>query len=582
MLKQFAETIPELKKLKLDVFIEKTSAVNAEPYSAGTYVMFSIITLLVVFMILGIVVQYTKIGDLPSIFFAGRADKVEDRKNKIALFFYSFNPIVNLQKLFTVKESVDKRLDVLNGVRVLSIGWVVLGHGFSFAAFGGVLNQTTLSQLMIDDKLFGLVPGGFYAVDSFFWLSGFLTFYLLTAKMYPKKGKTNFGLVYFHRYYRLIFPLIFITGMSMYIFPIMGDGPFYRSNWTLLTKNCQKWWWTNILFINNLVPWDMNSECIGWVWYLANDFQFFLLSPPIIYLYCKKRFTGYLASLLIIIGSMLTNGIVTAIYDVTVTLTANDINPMNILYSKPWGRAGAYFVGAIMGFMYFELACKEKYPELNQTLGNGIFNKLKNSQITSLIFAAIGIGLTALYVFPLRSFYLACGASIQGGDNCWSPFTSFIYNLTSRPFFVFGFGLVLMPTFVERLRIVKNFLRSEIFIVLARLNYMVYMVHCLVIFWYLNDTRQAGYMTSLNQWMFSIGVTVVSFLFAVPLTLFCEVPFMNIEKYILFPTNRRKTECDPKASVKSNGSKVNYYPLSDDKENDETVDTKKKLLDNSL
>ena len=136
-----------------------------------------------------------------------------------------------------------------------------------------------------------------------------------------------------------------------------------------------------------------------------------------------------------------------------------------------------------------------------------------------------------------------------------------------------------MPTFVGRLRVIKNLLSSEIFAVLARLNYMVYMIHCLVLFWYLNDMRQANYVNSLNQWFFSISTTVISFIFAVPFTLLCEVPFMNIEKYVLFPSKPRPKRGSIKAVDNEAGEgsmKVKkYYALS---EEGETMDSKQKLI----
>ena len=54
------------------------------------------------------------------------------------------------------------------------------------------------------------------------------------------------------------------------------------------------------------------------------------------------------------------------------------------------------------------------------------------------------------------------------------------------------------------------------------------------------STRQGNYVTFLSQFFFSIGVFVASFAVAIPITLLCEVPFMNIEKYILFPQKKRK------------------------------------------
>ena len=42
-------------------------------------------------------------------------------------------------------------------------------------------------------------------------------------------------------------------------------------------SKCVSYWWRNVLNINNLFP--EKEMCAAWSWYLANDFQFFCLSP---------------------------------------------------------------------------------------------------------------------------------------------------------------------------------------------------------------------------------------------------------------------------------------------------------------
>ena len=245
---------------------------------------------------------------------------------------------------------------------------------------------------------------------------------------------------------------------------------------------------------------------------------------------------------------------------------------MNVLYSKPWGRMGPYFVGAIFGFGFFELSFHEKYPELKETLSNRLYNILKNSRLISILWLIIGIGLTALYTFPMQKYFIDCG---QKPSNCWNVFPSFLYNLTSRPFFVFGFAIVLAPTYVGRLRFIKNLLGSNIFAVLGRLNYSAYLIHILVLLWFLNDTRQAIYYNSLNLWFMTIGVTIATFFFSIPFTLMWEAPFMNIEKYILFPPKKREEDHMHKKQSKEY---ENLIPVNERllkiQEASETVDTK--------
>ena len=45
----------------------------------------------------------------------------------------------------------------------------------------------------------------------------------------------------------------------------------------------------------------MYEECAPWVWYLAIDLQLFLLTPPIIYAYCRKRVLSYAICCLLVL-----------------------------------------------------------------------------------------------------------------------------------------------------------------------------------------------------------------------------------------------------------------------------------------
>lgn len=256
--------VPPGSGLEVESFVEVPREINSQSLSAGAWAMIMVIIFLVMLWLLGILVTYTKVGDREEIRNGVQIrTRVEARKTKWALALLSFNPIINLQKLFTVKAGGDDNLAVLNGVRVLSICWVIVGHGFVSVLFAPVKNMGTMNMIF-ENGLFSLVSGGVYAVDSFFYLSGFLTFYLLAVKMYPKRGNIglkNTLLIYFHRYYRLFFPLAFVMFFTMSLIYYTGDGPFYRSNWRLFVyDSCKNYWWSNLLYINNFVPFDISKE----------------------------------------------------------------------------------------------------------------------------------------------------------------------------------------------------------------------------------------------------------------------------------------------------------------------------------
>jgi len=85
--------------------------------------------------------------------------------------------------------------------------------------------------------------------------------------------------------------------------------------------------------------------------------QFFIMSPPLIILYCKNRRIGKLLVVSLITISMLINGILTLVWDLSMDWkSSKKTNVGDLMYNKPWSRMGAYFVGAMFGISYFELS----------------------------------------------------------------------------------------------------------------------------------------------------------------------------------------------------------------------------------
>ena len=81
-----------------------------------------------------------------------------------------------------------------------------------------------------------------------------------------------------------------------------GDGPLWIQGGVIdqLGSLCKSDWWANFLFVNNLT----NQNCMSWVWYLANDMQFFILMPFIVYAFTKNKLIGYMIPLLIVIANL--------------------------------------------------------------------------------------------------------------------------------------------------------------------------------------------------------------------------------------------------------------------------------------
>lgn len=151
-------------------------------------------------------------------------ESVVNSKSKLGLFFLSFSPARNLRKIFWSPHNDKDDLTILNGIRVLAMFWVMIGHAQFMVLVSPSVNPTRFMTLM-NTFMWCIMPGGFFAVDIFFFLSAFLGAYLMLDKLYGKTKGINLFMLYFHRYYRLIWSIIFLMLFACFVYPHLGDGP---------------------------------------------------------------------------------------------------------------------------------------------------------------------------------------------------------------------------------------------------------------------------------------------------------------------------------------------------------------------
>lgn len=88
-------------------------------------------------------------------------------------------------------------------------------------------------------------------VDVFFVIGGFLVSLTLLVMLEKSKGKLNVPLLYIHRYLRITPLYIVIICVGTFVFPLLGNGPYWHVA-KVWAGFCEKNWWKNILYINNL------------------------------------------------------------------------------------------------------------------------------------------------------------------------------------------------------------------------------------------------------------------------------------------------------------------------------------------
>jgi peptidoglycan/LPS O-acetylase OafA/YrhL len=218
------------------------------------------------------------------------ADPMEDGAYTIR----TGNPALALLKCWSLTDTVPamltvggpdaRELSAVNGVRTLSLMGIILGHTVTYMIPVGFANDSAVlpPSGAFSQWHFQLVPAAEFAMDSFLVLSGFLAALALMRHMARSPdGRLTVGTFLFacvHRAVRLLPSLGLVIAAYLFLVPQLSSGPFW-GQLDQFTGNCSQWWWTNVLFVNNLVPFANNfaSMCMGWTFYIALDMQLFAL-----------------------------------------------------------------------------------------------------------------------------------------------------------------------------------------------------------------------------------------------------------------------------------------------------------------
>ncbi|XP_041473104.1 uncharacterized protein LOC121422249 isoform X2 [Lytechinus variegatus] len=112
---------------------------------------------------------------------------------------FAFN--LNLESLMNTK-TTNATIRCLDGIRVLSMTWIILGHVPSFLMGNTLYANAPFALEMLTHFGFQVVVNAYLAVDSFFFLSGLLVTYMTLKRMVKTNGHIPWFCFYFQRYWR--------------------------------------------------------------------------------------------------------------------------------------------------------------------------------------------------------------------------------------------------------------------------------------------------------------------------------------------------------------------------------------------
>ncbi|XP_071489887.1 nose resistant to fluoxetine protein 6-like [Diadema antillarum] len=399
------------------------------------------------------------------------------------------------------------------------------------------------------------IQQGFYFVDAFFLLSGFLLTYLTLKRMKASDGKMDWIWFYLHRHFRLTPALAMLMLIWMFIFPEMNQGPFwYRTEENI--DSCRRYWWTDILYINNFFPTNVWDQCIGWAWYLACDMQFYYLSPLLLIPLYRFPKIGLGAVTATCIASFITTAVIvwendfqipdqcpeilygdsTRVNGENKENTVGPINTMNVVmsctgyailpwktainragntlrlnlvYDKPYCRVSPYLVGMMLGY-------------LMQRIGK------RKLTLKSVVVAGGWITAIILYMVVIYGLY-----NLYRGASTSSLAARVMYITFSRFIFALALAWIIFACHYGYGGVVSDFLSWRFWTPLSRLTYSTYLLHPVLQNVYGYGSATPIHWSIFNYIIFSAAFISLSYFCALAMCLLVEFPFINLGKMLM-------------------------------------------------
>ncbi|XP_043578459.1 nose resistant to fluoxetine protein 6-like isoform X2 [Bombus pyrosoma] len=420
------------------------------------------------------------------------------KQNRISQYLLCFSFLTNVKEIFKPEKSGDN-LRVFYGLKTLTMVWIILGHVLFYALH--VLSNKWLVYIQAENLLMQVISNFTFSVDAFFFMSGFLLSYTFLKERRKYQGippiakrMNNFFQKIVKRYIRLT-PAYFIV-----ILIAILNFTWHDHVSTLLpvehpSTKCSKYWWTNILYINNFYRWD--ELCLTWSWYLPNDMQFFVFGSFLLTLsithYNIAVGIGVL-TLVSSIGSLAYTG-----YTLNYHPTLDEqYKTLTYFYIRPWCRIPPYLIGMTT----CHLLAKCNY-------------KLQLSK-RSLIFGwTLAILCNCSILFGLANKNISLGLSV-------------LYLALSRTSWALSIAWLVVACTTNNGGIVNKILSLDIFVSFSKLTYGAYLTNCIITLSLYSLDNYSLFLYYTNIGYAIITVVICSFIAAIVLSATTEMPFISL------------------------------------------------------
>ncbi|XP_022711817.1 nose resistant to fluoxetine protein 6-like isoform X2 [Varroa jacobsoni] len=444
----------------------------------------------------------------------------------------------NLRLLLSTSSTGPCALRCLHGLRVMSLLWVVLCQTYRYLDFRSMRNLAFLIGAM-NSMPFQLVANGFLAVENFFFISGLLMSYRITAT--SSDNVIRYKDIFTSYLHRLTSCALFSVGIFS-VLPLVGSGPVWRENVLNATVNCHANWLPILFSVNNFVSAD--KMCTPNLWFLSADWQLQVVLLVLVVLLVKKPAMGALVAFAVIVVTSSLVGAHTVLANYPATILPLE-NPrvmalmMDDIFMQAHTHAAPFTVGICTGYL----------------IGASPFMRLR--PVTRLMLWPVSLVLMVLAL--LIPWLWNRGNGSQSTD-----LVKFLYAAGHRSMWALGLMWIVVCCASGNAPILDRLLGWPALRPLSRLSLSAYLLSPVIIYyqqWTIRERLYGRHFTVLN--LFIVNMIYLVFASAI-FYLFVEQPLRQFSKSTfesMFDSNAARGSLEDGGPVRFNDSISHQEPL---------------------
>uniref|UniRef100_F1KVE9 Nose resistant to fluoxetine protein 6 n=1 Tax=Ascaris suum TaxID=6253 RepID=F1KVE9_ASCSU len=462
------------------------------------------------------------IGTIYDYFFSKKYEQTAFGKSTIIQCFVAFSIHTNIVGIFSTENAHKSgQIGPIHFMRLVSLVWIATGHVAATAPF---LMTNPLDALrIVKDWSTQILTNAYFAVDTFFFMSGLLVAFIWFKGYYRNKRRQMSLLAwimfYVHRIVRLSPSYYLVIAFYTFVFrTFMKNMPNLLYHFP---DSCEENWWINFIYLNNYI--DYTNQCYLISWYLATDLQMYIFAPIILIPLAIKPLFGFITALLILLASTAAN--MATIYKFyfppsnyalgAMDPRMKDINKYTLLiYGAPWIRCQIYIIGMLTGYL---LQTKKE---------------LHINRVVNIVLWIISLALGALVVFSLKDW--ANGVLMGLAARA-------LYSALSKVAWGLALSYITISCFYGYGGPINEFMSWSIWIPLGRLTYSAYLIHYCVLYYFIGMSNVPSTFTNFSFLVvsFILPATAVTYFFAIFWSAIIEISTGKLETIFLGDARNR-------------------------------------------